>query len=151
VGESNILIEKIEQARLDMVGLQKRYQAGKESIRYLSEQVAMHKKLLTSGNTSKSRYLDLQREHSQLEGQIADLSAQIGRAKGFVAEAKMELANADFNYAKTLGEEVQELERKLNETREAMVNASDVLERVEIRAPQGGVVVGLNVVGEHAI
>ncbi|NOJ17187.1 HlyD family type I secretion periplasmic adaptor subunit [Vibrio jasicida] len=150
-GENNILAEKIEQARLDMFGLQKRYQAGKESLRYLAEQVAMHKKLLTSGNTSKSRYLDLQREHSQLEGQIADLSAQIGRAKGFVAEAKMELANAEFNYAKTLGEEVQELERKLNETREAMINANDVLKRVEIRAPQGGVVVGLNVVGQHAI
>ncbi|WP_045492742.1 HlyD family type I secretion periplasmic adaptor subunit [Vibrio hyugaensis] len=150
-GENNILAEKIEQARLDMFGLQKRYQASKESLRYLAEQVAMHKKLLTSGNTSKSRYLDLQREHSQLEGQIADLSAQIGRAKGFVAEAKMELANAEFNYAKTLGEEVQELERKLNETREAMVNANDVLKRVEIRAPQGGIVVGLNVVGEHAI
>ncbi|WP_104026672.1 HlyD family type I secretion periplasmic adaptor subunit [Vibrio jasicida] len=150
-GENNILAKKIEQARLNMFGLQKRYQAGKESLRYLAEQVAMHKKLLTSGNTSKSRYLDLQREHSQLEGQIADLSAQIGRAKGFVAEAKMELANAEFNYAKTLGEEVQELERKLNETREAMINANDVLKRVEIRAPQGGVVVGLNVVGQHAI
>ncbi|MDN2481575.1 HlyD family type I secretion periplasmic adaptor subunit [Vibrio agarivorans] len=150
-GEIDILEEKIEQARLDMVGLQQRYQAGRASLSYLAEQLSMHKKLLSSGNTSKSRYLDLQREYSQLQGQIADLNAQIGRAKGLVAEAKMELTNADYNRAKDLGEEVQQLERALNETREAMVNAQDVLQRVEIRAPQSGVIVSLNVVGSNAI
>ncbi|WP_295893527.1 HlyD family type I secretion periplasmic adaptor subunit [uncultured Vibrio sp.] len=151
IGEKDILGEKIEQAKLDVMGLQQRYQAGRSSLAFLSEQLSMHKKLLGSGNTSKSRYLDLQREYSMLQGQTADLNAQIGRAKGLVSEAKMELTNADFNYAKSLGEEIQDLERKLNETREAMVNAQDILKRVEIRSPQSGIIVGLNVVSENAI
>lgn len=150
-GEESVLKERVEQARLEMVGLEKRYQAGRASLAYLAEQLSMHKTLLGSGNTSKSRYLDLQREYSQLQGQTADLKAQIGRAKGQISEANLELANADFNYAKTLGEEIQDLERKLNETREAMVNASDILERIEIRSPQSGIVVGLNVISENAI
>lgn len=134
-----------------MEGLQQRYKAGRASLVYLNEQVTMHKQLLESGNTSKSRYLDLQREHSQLTGQTAELKSQIGRANRQITESQMELTNFDYTYAKTLGEEIQDLERKLNETREAMVNAEDILKRVEIRAPQSGVVVGLNVVSTNAI
>ena len=150
-GEIDILKEKVEQTKLEMQGLEQRYQAGRSSLAYLNEQVAMHKQLLKSGNTSKSKYLDLQRELSQLRGQSAELRSQIGRAKRQISEAKMELKNFDYTYAKTLGEEIQDLERKLNETREAMVNASDVLERIEIRAAQAGVVVGLTVVSNNAI
>ncbi|GAL18451.1 type I secretion membrane fusion protein HlyD family [Vibrio maritimus] len=150
-GEIDILKEKVAQAKLEMEGLQQRYKAGRASLVYLNEQVTMHKQLLESGNTSKSRYLDLQREHSQLTGQTAELKSQIGRANRQITESQMELTNFDYTYAKTLGEEIQDLERKLNETREAMVNAEDILKRVEIRAPQSGVVVGLNVVSTNAI
>ncbi|MEZ8734129.1 MULTISPECIES: HlyD family type I secretion periplasmic adaptor subunit [Vibrio] len=150
-GESDVLQQKVEQSKLDLQGFQQRFLAGNRSLKYLEEQVQMHQDLLVSGNTSKSRLLDLQRERSQLQGNVADLKARIGHAKRTIAEAKLELINADYTYAKTLGEEIQDLERKLNETREAMVNAQDILTRVEIRAPQSGVVVGLNVVSENAI
>ncbi|QFT09348.1 HlyD family type I secretion periplasmic adaptor subunit [Vibrio sp. THAF190c] len=150
-GESEVLEQKVEQSKLDLQGFQQRYYAGTRSLKYLEEQVQMHQKLLLSGNTSKSRLLDLQRERSQLQGDVADLKAKIGHSKRTIAEAKLELINADYTYAKTLGEEIQDLERKLNETREAMVNAQDVLTRVEIVAPQSGVVVGLNIVSENAI
>jgi len=150
-GESEVLEQKVEQSKLDLQGFQQRYYAGTRSLKYLEEQVQMHQKLLLSGNTSKSRLLDLQRERSQLQGDVADLKARIGHSKRTIAEAKLELINADYTYAKTLGEEIQDLERKLNETREAMVNAQDVLTRVEIVAPQSGVVVGLNIVSENAI
>ena len=150
-GESEVLEQKVEQSKLDLQGYQQRYYAGTCSLKYLEEQVQMHQKLLLSGNTSKSRLLDLQRERSQLQGDVADLKARIGHSKRTIAEAKLELINADYTYAKTLGEEIQDLERKLNETREAMVNAQDVLTRVEIVAPQSGVVVGLNIVSENAI
>ncbi|MGR5286658.1 HlyD family type I secretion periplasmic adaptor subunit [Vibrio maritimus] len=150
-GEIDILQEKVEQAKLEKQGLEQRYQAGRSSLVYLTEQVTMHQQLLESGNTSKSRYLDLQRELSQLKGQTAELRSQIGRSNRRISEASMELTNFDYTYAKTLGEEIQDLQQKLNETREAMINAQDVLERVEIRAPQGGVVVGLTVVSNNAI
>ncbi|WP_299687873.1 HlyD family type I secretion periplasmic adaptor subunit [uncultured Vibrio sp.] len=150
-GESDVLQQKVEQSKLDLQGYQQRFLAGNRSLKYLEEQVQMHQDLLVSGNTSKSRLLDLQRERSQLQGDVADLKARIGHAKRTIAEAKLELINADYTYAKTLGEEIQGLEQKLNETREAMVNAQDILTRVEIRAPQSGVVVGLNVVSENAI
>ncbi|MFA0233086.1 HlyD family type I secretion periplasmic adaptor subunit, partial [Vibrio sp. 10N.261.45.A7] len=63
-GESEVLQQKVEQSKLDLQGFQQRFIAGNRSLKYLEEQVQMHQDLLVSGNTSKSRLLDLQRERS---------------------------------------------------------------------------------------
>ena len=150
-GEDDILNEKIAQANLDLDGLRKRYQADQQGLVYLSEQLDMHEELLKTGNTSKSRLLDLKREYTDLNGNLAELEININRAKGGVSEAKLQETNADFNYAKQLGEEIQQLERAINETNQAMINAQQVLKRIEIRAPQAGIVVGLSVFAQQSV
>ncbi|WP_260258765.1 HlyD family type I secretion periplasmic adaptor subunit [Vibrio intestinalis] len=150
-GEDKILAEKVAQATIDLQGLQQRYQADQQSITYLSEQLTMHEKLLETGNTSKSKLLDLKREYTDLNGSLAELKAKISRAQRAVSEAKLLDTNADYDYAKQLGEEIQQLEKSINETHEAMANAEQILKRVEIRAPQAGIVVGLTVFASQSV
>lgn len=150
-GEDQILREKVAQATLDLEGLQQKYQADKQSLVYLSQQLEMHESLMKTGNTSKSRLLDLKREHTDLKGSLAELNIRINRAQRFVSEAKLKDTNADFNYAKQLGEEIQQLEKSINEAHETMADAQQVLNRIEIRAPQSGVVVGLNVFAAQSV
>ncbi|WP_434996612.1 HlyD family type I secretion periplasmic adaptor subunit [Vibrio scophthalmi] len=150
-GEDKILNEKIAQANLDLDGLRKRYQADEQGLVYLTEQLEMHETLLETGNTSKSRLLDLKREYSDLNGNLAELDIKINRAQRGVSEAQLQDTNADFDYAKQIGEEIQQLERSINETNQAMINAQQVLKRIEIRAPQSGVVVGLSVFAQQSV
>ncbi|KII75538.1 HlyD family type I secretion periplasmic adaptor subunit [Vibrio renipiscarius] len=150
-GEDKILNEKIAQANLDLEALRKRYQADEQSLLYLNQQLAMHVELLKTGNTSKSRLLDLKREYTDLNGNLAELDIKINRAQREVSEARLQDTNADFNYAKQLGEEIQQLERSINETNQAMNNARQVLKRIEIRAPQSGIVVGLSVFAQQSV
>ncbi|MFA0414584.1 HlyD family type I secretion periplasmic adaptor subunit [Vibrio renipiscarius] len=150
-GEDKILNEKIAQANLDLEALRKRYQADEQSLVYLNQQLAMHVELLKTGNTSKSRLLDLKREYTDLNGNLAELDIKINRAQREVSEARLQDTNADFNYAKQLGEEIQQLERSINETNQAMNNARQVLKRIEIRAPQSGIVVGLSVFAQQSV
>ncbi|MDA0147263.1 HlyD family type I secretion periplasmic adaptor subunit [Vibrio sp. LaRot3] len=150
-GEDKVLAEKVAQATLDLQGLQQRYQADQQSLIYLSEQLTMHEKLLETGNTSKSKLLDLKREYTDLNGSLAELKAKISRAQRAVSEAKLLDTNADYTYAKQLGEEIQQLEKSINETHEAMANAEQILKRVEIRAPQAGIVVGLTVFASQSV
>lgn len=150
-GEDEILNEKIAQANLDLDGLRKRYQADEQGLVYLNEQLEMHETLLKTGNTSKSRLLDLKREYTDLNGNLAELDIKINRALRGVSEAKLQDTNADFDYAKQIGEEIQQLERSINETNQAMNNAQQVLKRIEIRAPQAGVVVGLSVFAQQSV
>ncbi|ANU36004.1 HlyD family type I secretion periplasmic adaptor subunit [Vibrio scophthalmi] len=150
-GEDKILNEKIAQANLDLDGLRKRYQADEQGLVYLTEQLKMHETLLETGNTSKSRLLDLKREYSDLNGNLAELDIKINRAQRGVSEAQLQDTNADFDYAKQIGEEIQQLERSINETNQAMINAQQVLNRIEIRAPQSGVVVGLSVFAQQSV
>ena len=150
-GEDKILNEKIAQANLDLEALRKRYQADEQSLVYLNQQLAMHVELLKTGNTSKSRLLDLKREYTDLNGNLAELDIKINRAQREVSEARLQDTNADFNYAKQLGEEIQQSERSINETNQAMNNARQVLKRIEIRAPQSGIVVGLSVFAQQSV
>ncbi|WP_406733970.1 HlyD family type I secretion periplasmic adaptor subunit [Vibrio scophthalmi] len=150
-GEDKILNEKIAQANLDLDGLRKRYQADEQGLVYLTEQLEMHETLLETGNTSKSRLLDLKREYSDLNGNLAELDIKINRAQRGVSEAQLQDTNADFDYAKQIGEEIQQLERSINETNQVMINAQQVLKRIEIRAPQSGVVVGLSVFAQQSV
>ncbi|GAB2663887.1 HlyD family type I secretion periplasmic adaptor subunit [Vibrio panuliri] len=151
LGEDKVLEEKTAQAHIDLQGLEQRYQSDQQALLYLSEQVKMHEELLETGNTSKSRLLDLKREFTNLSGNLAELNAKIHRAQRAVSEAKLQDNNADFIYAKQLGEEIQQLEKSIRETSEEMLNAEQVLSRIEIRAPQSGVVVGLSVFSPQSV
>lgn len=151
IGENKILLEKVAQAKSDLKGLQLRFKADKKTLLYLGQQVEMHEKLLKTGNTSRSKLLDLKRESSELEGDLAELTAKINRAIRSVSEAELQDENAEYLYAKQLGEEIQQLEKAINETAEAMNNAEQVLSRVEIRAPQAGIVVGLTIYSSESV
>lgn len=151
IGENKILLEKVAQAKSDLKGLQLRFKADKKTLLYLGQQVEMHEKLLETGNTSRSKLLDLKRESSELEGDLAELTAKINRAIRSVSEAELQDENAEYLYAKQLGEEIQQLEKAINETAEAMNNAEQVLSRVEIRAPQAGIVVGLTIYSSESV
>ena len=150
-GEDKVLVGKTAQAHLDLQGLEKRYQADQQSLVYLTEQLKMHETLLETGNTSKSKMLDLKREYTKLNGNLAELEAKIHRAQRSISEAELQDSNADFDYAKQLGEELQQLEKSIRETDEAMIEAQQVLERIEIRSPQSGVVVGLAIFSEQSV
>jgi len=150
-GEDKVLNGKTAQAHLDLQGLEKRYQADQQSLVYLTEQLEMHETLLKTGNTSKSKMLDLKREYTKLNGNLAELEAKIHRAQRSISEAELQDSNADFDYAKQLGEELQQLEKSIRETDEAMIEAQQVLKRIEIRSPQAGVVVGLAIFSEQSV
>ncbi|MGF1910622.1 HlyD family type I secretion periplasmic adaptor subunit [Vibrio kasasachensis] len=150
-GEDKVLDGKTAQAHLDLQGLKKRYQADQQALVYLTEQLEMHETLLKTGNTSKSKMLDLKREYTKLNGNLAELESKIHRAHRSISEAELQDSNADFDYAKQLGEEIQQLEKSIRETDEAMIEAQQVLTRIEIRAPQSGVVVGLAIFSKQSV
>lgn len=150
-GEKKLLKEKVAQARSDLQGLRQQYQADKQNLAYLNQQVDMHEKLLITGNTSRSKLLDLKREHSNLNSDLAELITKINRAIRAITEAELQDQNAEYHYAKQLGEEIQQLEKMINETSEAMFEAQQILDRVEIRSPQAGVVVGMSIFSPQSI
>lgn len=101
--------------------------------------------LLDRGLAQASRVLGLQREEARLSGQMGELAAQKAQSEGRITETDIEiikLSTKRREEAITRLRDLQFNEMELKEQRRALIER---LERLEIRAPVGGVVYGLQV------
>lgn len=107
--------------------------------------------LLDRGLAQASRVLALQREEARLSGQVGELTAQKAQAEGRMTEIDIEvikLGTARREEAITRLRDLQFRELELAEQRRALL---EQLNRLDIRAPVGGVVYGLAVFGSASV
>jgi HlyD family type I secretion membrane fusion protein len=96
--------------------------------------------LVRQGLERFPRLLALQRQVASADGTIADLSAQIERARAQVAEAQFQIRQVMDQRLQEASTEGREVRSKLNEAEERLRAASDVSARREILAPEDGTV-----------
>lgn len=107
--------------------------------------------LLDRGLAQVSRVLALQREQARLSGQMGELAAQKAQAEGRITETDIEiikLSTRRREEAITRLRDLQFNELELSEQRRALIER---LDRMDIRAPAGGVVYGLQVFAPRSV
>jgi HlyD family secretion protein len=131
---------RIEQLNEEITGLaaQRDAKAGELGLirRELEQVDLLHKK----GLTPVSRVYAMEREEKRLSGEHGGLVAQIARANGQISEIHVQILMVDENARVQAQRELRSIEAKLSELVEREVAANDKLTRVEIRAPQSGLV-----------
>ena len=85
-----------------------------------------------------NRLLELQREKASLSGERGSLVAEIARARGRIAETKLEIIQVDQEARTEVLTELREVETNLAEYLERRVAARTRLKRTEIFAPPNG-------------
>jgi HlyD family type I secretion membrane fusion protein len=101
--------------------------------------------LLDKGLVARPRVLQLDRTASGLDGQIADAKANIAKARQAIAEQTQQSAQLDNDRMTDLAKDLRDTQAKLLEVIPKLMHARSVLERIEIRSPYTGRVVGLSV------
>ena len=107
--------------------------------------------LLDKGLAQASRVLALQRGAAALEGQVGELASSLAQAEGRITEIeleKLQLQTGKREEAITRLRDLQFRELELVERRLALMAQ---LERLEIRAPVGGIVYGMTVFASRAV
>lgn len=107
----------------------------------------LHERQLTSVN----RVYALERESSRLFGEHGALGAQIARARGQMSELRLQMISLDQNARTEAQRELRTVEARLAELNEKRVALQDRLNRMEILAPQSGVVHQLAIHGGGAV
>jgi len=144
-GQRKVIKEKIAQLEAQIVGGEaqvKSYRTQLESVRQELESLAP---LLKQGLVARPRYLQLERSGAALEGQAADASAAIARARQAIAEQGQQMAQLDNERMTEVAKDLRDTQARLLEVIPRLMNAKAVLGRMEIRAPYAGQVVGLSV------
>lgn len=131
---------RIEQLKEEITGLTAQRDAKAGELRLIRQELEQVTGLHKKGLTPVSRVYAMEREEKRLSGEHGGLVAQIARANGQISEIHVQIIMIDENARVQAQRELRSIEAKLSELVEREVAANDKLNRVEIRAPQTGIV-----------
>lgn len=140
-----VFTTQIRQIAEDKTAAEAILDANRRSLAIIADERQGLEELLRKGFTSRSRVLALRRQQAELEGKIAEQQARLGALAERRAEINEERRSTQLEFLNSVNDELQQAEQRVRELEASAASAEDVFSRVQIRAPQDGVIVGLNV------
>jgi len=142
-GQVNLLHQQVDQLKAEIDSRRSQYQAAKQQKKLIREEIKSIQILVNKGLERKPRLLALQRESANLDGNAGEQLGLIARAQQQIGEIELKIIDHQNSYLNKVVAELREVQTSINDVEERMISAKDVLSRMEIRAPLGGVVVDL--------
>jgi HlyD family secretion protein len=139
-GQRAQLSERAAQLKEEVAGVAQQVASKVREIRLIEDELNGVRDLYTRKLVSLSRLTALERDAARLEGERAQLTASIASARGKIAETTLQMLQVDADMRAEVGKDLTEIRSKWSELIEKRVAAEDQLRRVDLRAPQDGVV-----------
>ena len=142
-GTIDVLRKKISQTQEQIVGLEGQAAAYKRQLQSTHNENNGLRDLFKKGYVPRQRMLELERSEAALEGQIAEVSSNILRARQSIEEVNVQIVQAQSDRLAQVANDLRDVQVKLLEIGPKVSSAKETLRRTEIRSPYPGVVVGL--------
>src|SRR5215210_8196329 len=139
-GQKAQLKERVGQLQEQISGLTDQIAAKKREIVLIGEELKGVRELWQKNLIPIQRVTALERDAARLEGERGSLVSSIAQIKGKITETELQILQIDQELRTEVGKDLAEIRGKLAELVEKRVAAEDQLKRVELRAPQDGVV-----------
>jgi HlyD family secretion protein len=139
-GQKAQLRERISQLRDEIEGYVGQAAAKKREIELIEKELEGVRNLWQKNLIPISRLTNLERDAARLGGERSHLIGVTAQAKGKVAEIELQIIQVDQDLRSEVGKELVEVSSKISELVERKVAAEDQLKRIDIRAPQSGLV-----------
>jgi len=144
-GQKLQLRERIAQLGEEANGYEAQVLSKANQIEWIAKELVGVNDLWEKNLVPYSRVTALEREKERLEGERGQLRASIAQTKGKTAEIQLQILQVDQDMRAEVGKDLAELRAKQAELVEKRVAAEDQLRRIDLRAPQSGVVYQLAV------
>ena len=144
-GQKSQLRQRIAQLDDEVRGYASLQQAKAEEIELIQRELTGVRTLWQKNLIQMSRLTVLEREAARLKGELAQSMASSAQVRGKISEIELQIIQIDQDLSSEVAKELREIDGKIGEFIERKVTAEDQLKRVDIRAPQNGVVHQLNV------
>jgi membrane fusion protein, type I secretion system len=144
-GQKSQLRERIAQFKEEIAGLMGQADAKAREIALVKIELDGVEKLWAKNLVSITKLTAMRREDARLDGERGQLVASAAQAKGKIAETELQIIQLDQEMRKEVMKDLREAQAKEAELFERKVAAEDQLKRIDIRAPQAGVVHQLSV------
>jgi HlyD family secretion protein len=139
------LTERVSQSEEEIGGLVAQVASKDKQVEWIKKELEGVRELWTKQLVQFTRVTTLEREQARLEGERGQLVASIAQSKGKISETKIQILQVDQDMRTEDGKDLADIRGKTAELVEKKVAAEDQLKRVDIRAPQNGMVHQLDV------
>ena len=129
----------------EIAGLTAQEKAKDQESALVEKELAGVRQLYEQRLVQLSRLTTLERDAARLNGERAQYIAAMAQAKGKITETELQIIQVDKDMVSEVSKDLRETNDKIGELIERKVTAEDQLRRVDIRAPQDGIVEQSNV------
>jgi HlyD family secretion protein len=140
VGQKQQLRERITQLKEEIAGLEAQARAKDQEIALVDKELVGVRTLYDQHLVQLTRLTTLERDSARLVGERAQYVASMAQAKGKITETELQIIQVDKDMVSDVSKDLREANDKIGEYVERKVTAEDQLRRVDIRAPQDGMV-----------
>jgi HlyD family secretion protein len=137
--------ERVLQSEEEIRGLTAQVASKEKQVEWIQQELEGVRDLWSKKLVQFNRVTSLEREQARLEGERGQLIAAIAQAKGKISETKIQILQIDQDMRTEVGKDLAEIRAKTAELIEKRVAAEDQLKRIDVRAPQNGMVHQLDV------
>jgi HlyD family secretion protein len=139
-GQKAQLRERVTQLNEEIAGLTAQERAKDKEIALVEKELVGVRSLYDQHLVQISRLTVLERDAARLAGERAQYIASKAQAKGKITETELQIIQVDKDMISEVSKDLRETNDKIGEYVERKVTAEDQLRRVDIRAPQDGIV-----------
>lgn len=139
-GRADQLAERLEQFENQLAGLRAQIAAKRDQLGFLEKDLASVRTLVGEGLARQSQMTTLERDRSDLLGQIAAFEADMARVRNEMRDAEIETLQAERGFQEEVVTQLREVTAKTEELLLEIVTRTAQLDRIEVRAPADGVV-----------
>ncbi|MBK1625120.1 HlyD family type I secretion periplasmic adaptor subunit [Afifella marina] len=143
-GNEHIVEGSIQALRERLKGVEAQKAAVSEQLRLILKEREGKATLQEKGLLPLSRLFEMDRVIAEARGMVGKLEGDEGDLKSQIARHEAEIAQLRQETRQRAGDELQTVNSDLDDIREQLAAASDVLGRVEIRSPVAGIIVKFN-------
>ncbi len=149
--ETEQLRERQVQIGDEIKGSEAQIEALRLQLGFIESELVDQRALLEKGLTQTTRVLSLEREKARLDGQYGALTAQIAQARGRVTEIEIQIVGREATRREEAIKELRDLRSNEAELRQQRLTILETLDRLDVRAPRSGVVIGMTVFAVRAV
>jgi HlyD family secretion protein len=149
--QRDLLSRRIDQIKAQSNGIAAQSTALTTQLDLIEQELASQQSLLDKGLAQAGTVLALQREQARLQGQLGELAADLARTEGQITEIEIEISSLATRRREEATAELRQTGPTILELAERRRALVERIDRLEIRAPVAGIVLGLQVTTPRAV
>jgi HlyD family type I secretion membrane fusion protein len=150
-GQRHLIDHQMLQLDDSIRGLESSVDGLTRQLVFLREEIKDSDFLLAKGLARKPKVLALKRAEADAEAQLATNTSSIAQTRGKLAELRDQRLQLVYNRLEEIAKQRHSNREQITDVRHRIDAARDTLLRTEVRAPEGGMVVGLNTRNQNAV